>query len=57
MITDDDMEVHFGLRLFDWTADHANCHNYPGVNQARELRHLQCWSGNKSNTLKGASVK
>ena len=42
MITDDAMEVHFGLRLLD----HAYCHNYPGVNQARELRHLQCWSSN-----------
>ena len=42
MITDDAMEVHFGLRLLDRAADHAYCHNYPGVNQARELRHLQC---------------
>ena len=25
-------------------AAHAYCHNYHGVNQARELRHLQCWS-------------
>ena len=57
MITDDAMEVHFGLRLLDRAADHAYCHNYPGVNQARELRHLQCWSSNQSNTLKGASVK
>ena len=46
MITDDAMEVHFGLRLLDRAADHAHCHNYPGVNQARELRHLQCWSSN-----------
>ena len=44
MITDDAMEVHFGLRLLDRAADHAHCHNYPGVNQTRELRHLQCWS-------------
>ncbi len=57
MITDDAMEVHFGLRLLDRAADHAHCHNYPGVNQARELRHLQCWSSNQSNTLKDASVK
>ena len=46
MITDDAMEVHFGLRLLDRAADHAYCHNYPGVYQARELRHLQCWSNN-----------
>ena len=31
MITDDAMEVHFGLRLLDRAADHAHCHNYPGV--------------------------
>ena len=43
-ITDDAMEVHFGLRLLDRAADHASCHNYPGVNQAQELRHLPCWS-------------
>ena len=43
---EDAMEVHFGLRLLDRTADHAYCHNYPGVNQARELRHLQCWLSN-----------
>ena len=52
MITDDAMEVHFGLRLLDRAADHAYCHNYPGVYRARELRHLQCWSNNYSNTLK-----
>ena len=40
MITDDAVEVHFGLRLLDRAADHAYCHNYPGVNQTRELRHL-----------------
>ena len=40
MITDDAMEVHFGLRLLDRAAD------VPGVNQVRELRHLQCWSNN-----------
>ena len=33
MITDDAMKVHFGLRLPDRAADHAYCHNYPGVNQ------------------------
>ena len=46
MITDDAMEVHFGLRLLDRAADHASCHNYPRVNQAWELWHLQCWSNN-----------
>ena len=46
MITDDAMKVHFGLRLLDRTADHVYCHNYPGVNQARELWHLRCWSNN-----------
>ena len=46
MITDDAMKIHFGLRLLDRAADHTYCHNYPGVNQARELRHLQCWSSN-----------
>ena len=46
MRTDNAMEVHFGLRLLDRATDHAYCHNYPGVNQARELRHLQCWSSN-----------
>ena len=43
MITDDALEVHFSLRLLDRAAYHAYCHNYPGVNQAREL---QCWSSN-----------
>ena len=46
MITDDAMKVHFGLRLLDRAADQAYSHNYPGVNQARELWHLQCWSNN-----------
>ena len=45
-ITDDAMEVHFGLRLLDRAADHTSCHNYPGVNQAQELWHLLCWSSN-----------
>ena len=45
-ITDDAMEVHFGLGLLDMVADHAYCHNYPSVNQAQELRYLQCWSSN-----------
>ena len=40
-ITDGAIAVHFGLRLLDRAADHATCHNYPGINQARELRHLQ----------------
>ena len=58
MITDDAMGVHFGFRLLATVADHAYGHNYPGVTyQARELWHLQCWSCNKSNTLKDASVK
>ena len=56
-ITDDAMEVHFDLRLLDSATDHAYCHNYPGVNQARELRHLQCWLSNYSNALKDAIVK
>ena len=47
MKTDDAMEVHFSLRPLDRVADHeAYCHNYPGVNLAWELRHLQCWSSN-----------
>ena len=46
MITDDAMAVHFNLRLLNRAADHAYCQNYPGVNQVRELRHLQCWSSN-----------
>ena len=57
MITDDAMKVHFGLRLPDRAADNAHCCNYPGVNQAWELWHLQCWSSNQNNTLKDASVK
>ena len=32
MITDDAMEVHFGLRILDRAAVHAYCHNHPGVN-------------------------
>ena len=51
------MKVPFGLRLLDRAADHTYCHNCSGVNQARELRHLQCWSSNYSNTLKDVSVK
>ena len=31
MITDDAMEVHFGLRLLDRAADHAYYHNYHGL--------------------------
>ena len=46
MITDDAMEVHFGLRLLHRATDHDYCHNYPGVNLAWELPHLQCWSSN-----------
>ena len=46
MITDNAMEVHFGLRLLDRVADHAYWHNYPSVNQAPELWNLQCWSSN-----------
>ena len=47
MITDDDaVEVLFGLSLLDRAADQAHCHNYPGVTQARELRHLRCSSSN-----------
>jgi len=46
MITGDDMEVHVCLRLLDRATDHAYCHIYAGVNQARELRHLQRWSSN-----------
>ena len=46
MITDDAMEVHFSLRLLDRATDHAHCHYYPGVNQAREVQHLQCSSSN-----------
>ena len=56
-IADDATEVYFGLRLLDRAADLAYCHNYPVVNQARELRHLQWWSSSSSNTLKDASVK
>ena len=41
MITDDAVEVHFGLRLLDRAADHACRHKYLGVNQARDLRHMQ----------------
>ena len=37
---------HFGLRLPERAADHASCHNYPGVNKVRELWHQQCWSSN-----------
>ena len=36
-ITDDAMETHFGLRLFDRATDYIYCHNYTGVNQAMEL--------------------
>ena len=42
----DAMEVHFGLIQLGRAADHAYCHSYPGVNQVRELRHLQFWSSN-----------
>ena len=40
-LKEDAMDVHFGLRLLDRASGRASCHNYPGVNQARELRHLQ----------------
>ena len=46
-ITDEAMEVHYELRLLDRPQTTLNyCHNHPGVNKARELRHLQCWSSN-----------
>ena len=32
MITEDAMEVHFGLRILDRAALHAYGHNYPSVN-------------------------
>ena len=35
MITDDAMEVHFGLRLLDRAADHAYCHKYPVLTRPR----------------------
>ena len=38
MIDEDVMEVDFGLRLLDRSADHAYCDNYPGVNLAQALR-------------------
>ena len=56
MIADHAMEVHFRLKLLDRAIDHVSCHNYPGVNQARECVLLQCWSGNKNNTLKDTFV-
>ena len=34
MITEDALEVHFGLTLLNRAAEHAYCHNYPSVNQA-----------------------
>ena len=40
MVTDDAMEIHFGLRLLDRATDQAYCHNHPSVNQAWELQHL-----------------
>ena len=52
MVTDDDTVVHFCFKDDERATDHVYCHNYPGVNQAWELQHLQCWSGNYSNTLK-----
>ena len=54
MTTDDAMEVHFCLRLLDRPCSLLIllCSN-----QAWELHHKQCWSGNHSNTLKGASLK
>ena len=45
--------AHFALRLPDRAADHVNCHSYPRVNQARELR---CWSNSYSNTALTAVV-
>ena len=35
---DDAMEFHFGLRLHGRAVVYASYHNYPGVNQARELQ-------------------
>ena len=57
MTAGDDVEVLFGLRLLDRARHHAHCPNYPGVNLAQELWHLQCLSGNESNTLTDAVVK
>ena len=53
MITDDAMDVHFSLRLFDRPADHTYCHNYPCVNRPGNCG-TWCWSSNYSNALKGS---
>ena len=41
MITDEAMEVHFGLGLPDMAADHAFCHNYSYGNQAVLVKQLE----------------
>ena len=53
----DAREVHFGPRRLDRAASNAHCRDYPGVKQTRELRQLQCWSTNWSDTLQDTSVK
>lgn len=53
-IIDDDDNDSVGVQLAFRVHDRATLPFiiYPGINQTRENRHLQCWSSNFSNTLK-----
>ena len=56
MIADDAMEVHFRLKLLDRVTDHVSCHNYPGVNQARECGTCSVGQVIRSTLLKTHSL-
>ena len=57
MISDDAMEVHFSLRLCEKVAaDHACCHNWPGVNGARNCGSCSVGQAVRA-ALSGTSVK
>ena len=56
MIADDAMEVHFLLKLLVRAADHVSCHNYPGVNQARECGTCSVGQVIRAYTLKDTFV-
>ena len=56
MIADHAMEVHFRLKLLDRATDHVSCHNYPGVNQARDCGTCSVGQVIRSTLLKTHSL-
>ena len=60
LLTDDAMEIQFGLRPLDRAADHAYCHKLKTswlMVLSRSRYSSGCWSGNWGNLAKDAFVK